>query len=325
MKTHPIFTFVITLCLIAGCGVVYAATWPFGLVPQTLLGQNPDPAAARSAESELRRARSSLSQASSLSARLVETISLFDRNVRAEGRYLQSSNRRIRLELKLKLGQTSGSLLEVCDGEILWSKQDVGPDTTITRRNVNQILDAARQSGAVPENMLIADLGLGGLPALLASIERSFDFTGLKSDRLRDRPVVILQGQWKPPVVATLNPGGDPNQLPPYIPDLIRIYLDEETGFPLRIMYLKKIPDRDTLRSLLTLDFLDPQVGQELPSQEFVFVPPSQPQPIELTHQYLQQLRPANAGPSPAAPPGGPAAAAPPASAPPGALPAGGS
>jgi hypothetical protein len=251
------------------------------------------PEGQRTPVSDLQRARTLVAGHASISARLVQTISMFDRHVRAEGRYLQAPGRRVRMELNLKVGSTNGTLLEVCDGEILWSRQDIDQQPQISRRNVTQILEAARAAGTVPENMLIADLGLGGLGSLLGALERSFEFSGMKDDTLRERPVTIIQGEWSTFMQTNLR-GADPNSpFPPYIPDVVRVTLDRENGVPLRLMYLKKVPGRDVLKPFLTLDFHDVKLGETIDPAEFQFTVPERVQPSELTQLYIQRLQPA--------------------------------
>ena len=256
---------------------------------------------------QLQQARNLLAQQSSVRARMVETISIFDHTIKADGRYLQgnlnlkSNDRLIRMELKMKVADTVGSLLEVCDGQVLWTRHDIGKDVTITRRNVTQILDAAAKHGGIPAHQLIADLGLGGIPALLASFERVMRFNGIRQETIRNREVDVIQGTWTDTMLSKWQFPRQPDQpaapLPIYIPDLARIYLDRETGFPHRVLYLKRIPNRDTLRPMLTLDFLDVVLNQPIDKSEFDYVPPSSPAAIELTPQYLSQFA------TPAAPP----------------------
>lgn len=279
MQTQRILTFVATALITTACG--------FPSIPATLSAHAED----RDPIGQMRKARDLLGKHPSISAQLVETVVMFDRSVKMDGRYLQMSDHRLRFEVKLRVGGTVGSLVEVCDGEILWSRQDIGKEQQVTRRNVKQILEAAQKAGNIPENILAADLGLGGLPSLLATIEQSFDFDGLKDDTLRERPIVIIQGQWKAHMAANLRGQLPEGQFPPYVPDIVRVSLDRETQFPLRIMYLKKVPERDTLRPLLTLDFLDVKLGEPIDPKEFTFVVPERVQPVELTERYLQRIQ----------------------------------
>jgi hypothetical protein len=269
----------------------------------------PASAAPRSPASEIKKARELLLKCSSIQARIVENIAVGDRSYRAEGTYLQTGLKpndwHLRLELALKVGESEGSLLEVCDGDVLWTSMTIdtgrkGPrkdkkkDQTITRRNVTQILNAARKlNDAKTETQIVTSMGLGGLPALLAAIERDMRLTAVKDEMLRDRPVTVIHATWTENVAAQWSSapekGGTP-LLPPFVPEQARIYLDRETGFPLRFLYQKRLPGRDVWRPILTLDFLDVVLNEPINKSAFAYEPPSGVQPVELTNIFLDQL-----------------------------------
>lgn len=271
-----------------------------------------EPAALRTAAEELSHARERLVKYKSIQARLVETVATYDRNYKAEGRYLQkglkANDWQMRMELTLKVGGSEGSLLEVCDGDVLWTSTqiDVGrqsakpkekkdrKDHAVTRRSVTQILAAARKQGDNAETSAIADMGLGGLPALLASLERDMTFGRVREETLRDRPAVVLEATWNEEFLEKLRDPQQPKEssvlLPPFVPDSAMIYLDRETRFPLRFKYLKKIANRDAQREAFVLDFLEVELDQPIDKREFTYEPPAGVQPAELTNYFIQQI-----------------------------------
>jgi hypothetical protein len=209
----------------------------------------------------------------------------------------------MRLELSLKVGDSEGALLEVCDGDVLWTSTQIEAgrkasqkgkkDQSLVRRNVTEILSAARKRGDQSEARLIAELGLGGLPGILAAMEQDMQFSGMKNDTLRDRPVVIIQGTWTEAFAARFqNPQqrGASALLPAFVPDSVWVYIDRESGFPHRIMYRKKLPNRDAQRAMLTFDFLDVALNQPIDNSEFAYEPPTGITPVELTEYYLKRL-----------------------------------
>jgi hypothetical protein len=265
---------------------------------------------------ELKRAREQLLKASSVSASIVETVNLFDHTYKAEGKYLQRTAAQpdewnMRLELRIKIGEAAGSLLEVCDGEVLWTRTEIDfgkkrerrekKETNLTRRNVVEIMSAARKLGDPKrESILIASFGLGGVPALLSAIEQDMKFNlEMKEETLRDRPVNVISGTWSESMTAKLRgpagQGGAPSLLPAFVPDSVRLYVDRETGFPHRIHYLKKLPGRKVSRPLLTLDFLDVALNEPIDSREFDYEPPSGVTPVEQTKAFVEMLSPADA------------------------------
>jgi hypothetical protein len=251
---------------------------------------------------ELERAMHSVGQYSSVQARIVETLQLPDRSVKAEGRYLQGNmgarDYRMRLELKLKVGSQTGSLLEVCDGQILWTRHEIGNQPIVTRRNIQEILKAAERSAPIPHTILISNMGLGGLTALLGSMHLSMNFQGIKPDELRDRPVFVIQGGWKDEYVALWRgvrqnqEKAYPDGLPSFVPDLVWLSVDQENGFPHRIQYRKRIPGRTVSQPILTLDYLDVVLNEPLSAQEFEFKEPDRPTPIDRTEEFIKQFVP---------------------------------
>ncbi len=290
---------------------------PARLPPKTLAATQPDaqakPAAepqsapAQSAANELKRAREAILKYSTIQAQVVETVAIVDRSYKAEGRYLQrglkSNDWHMRLELAMKVGDSEGSLLEVCDGDVLWTSTQIDAgrkpgrkdkkEQSLVRRNVTQILEAARKHGEQAEARTIAELGLGGIPGLLAAMEQDMTFTDMKEDTFREHPVVVIQGTWTDAFAARFqNPQQQPKSalLPPFVPDSVRISIDRETGFPLRFQYLKKLPGREKQRPMLTFEFHDVAFNQPIDNSEFAYEAPSGLQPLELTKHYLDRL-----------------------------------
>jgi hypothetical protein len=278
----------------------------------------------------LNQARRQLLKHKSVSARIVETVAVFDKSFKAEGRYLQTALKtndwHMRLEMDVKIGESSGSLLEVCDGSILWvrtaidsgrkkSKDAKEKETTLARRNVSEIMAAARKAGdQKSETALIASFGLGGLPGLIAAIEQDMKFTTVKPERLSERSVFVVQGTW---TEAFLQRAGRPGAravstlMLPTVPDAVRIYVDCETGFPHRITYLKKVPGRDVYRSMVNLDFLDVALDEPINAAEFAYKEPQGVPVAEQTKFFVDLFTPRDAKSQGGGPTGAPAGGSP--------------
>jgi len=204
-----------------------------------------------------------------------------------------SAGLRTRLSYSVKLnGGATGSLLEVCDGERLWSLTELPGQKRVTRRDVRQILAAVDSAKSRPDRAAAVDLALGGLPALLSSIQRSMQFDAVKDETVDDRKFVVVQARWKSDVAQRLGGDAQGANLPPHIPNLVRIYFDADTQFPERFLYLKKPEDKKTYKTYLELQFrkvvLDGPVDEKL----FEFKPPGDVEPEDVTRQYLEQLFP---------------------------------
>lgn len=242
------------------------------------------------AKTTLDQARQRLLSYRSIKAKLTETVALGNRRFTVNGAYLQGSapDLKLRLEFQVKVGDSEGSLLEVCDGQVLWTRHRVGTETHITRRDVRQILQVAAKSG-LAENLITVELGFGGLPGLLASIEKSMQFDQLKEESFEGRRLVVLEGGWKPDMLK-LWKGNRPNApLPDYVPSRVRLFFDAESLFPRRILYLGRNAEQ-VLRPMVSLDFNNVETDVAVPADAFKFAPPEGIFPVDLTDQFLKQI-----------------------------------
>jgi len=232
----------------------------------------------------------------SIKSRIIERVSIGGRRFRLEGTYLQGTDLRLKLEFKVQPEAEeegiAGSFLEVCDGTILWARHQIGSQTRITRRDVRQILNASKSGGEA--NLLAVELGLGGLPALLASLERSMKFDSLSQEEVNGKKFTVIGGTWNDAMLAKFkaNTGGRPNS---HIPDAVRIYFEPEILFPRRIDFVKKHAAQGETEVVVELDFLDIVINAPLDDHEFEFAPPNGIRTVDVTNDYLRQLKAAGA------------------------------
>jgi outer membrane lipoprotein-sorting protein len=255
--------------------------------PPAEVPKSPSPEAKQA----LDQARQKLLAYQSIKAKLTETVALSNRKFTAHGSYFQGrgSDLKLRLEFQVKLGDTEGALLEVCDGQVLWTRHNVGGEIRITRRDVRQILQAAAEHG-FGDHLITVELGFGGLPGLFAAVEDSVIFDDYKETTLDDRKWIVLEGGWKPALLK-LWQGGKPNApLPEYVPTRIRVYLDGESLFPRRILYLNHNAEK-VLRPVVRLDFTEIEVDTAIPAEKFQFMPPNGIFPEDLTSQFLDRIK----------------------------------
>lgn len=153
---------------------------------------------------------------------------------------------------------------------------------------IAEILSAWQDNLDAPEAVLTANLGLGGLPAMLAALERSMVFDAVKTDSYDGHPYTVIQGKWNDDYLTRLG-GGPGKMLPEYVPELVRIYFDQQTQFPTRILYLKRAPknaDRP-YQVLLSLQFSDIVLDGPVNDDQFRYVPPDEIQVENRTSRIL--------------------------------------
>ncbi len=231
-----------------------------------------------------------------IDAKLDQTVRVGDRKFHMSGRYLKGADLKLRLEYEVKVGGTSGKLIEVCDGQLLWTHTDIGGQQRVTRRNVQQIISAASQAGFTSQNVLTAELGLGGLQGLLASLQKSIQFDSQWEQDASDRTFVVIEGAWKRSFRERfLGPDAPANRpMPPAVPDQVRLYFEQDSLFPRRIVYLKKEGDGRRL-PMVTIDFTEVTWPESLDESLFTFKPPATVAPEDVTKAYVNQFQPEEA------------------------------
>lgn len=254
----------------------------------------PSSPAALGAVELLQKARETLVyNRASVSAKIREQVSIAGRACEASGTYEAGVFPKLRVAFEMEIGNSTGTLLEVCDGQLLWNVQEIrvaGSDTPtvkISRTVIADILGAWEENLDSPQAVLTAKLGVGGLPALLAALERSMVFDGVKIDEHGGQPYSVIQGRWNDEYRARF--GGEGKSLPEFVPDRVRIYLDQQTLFPTRILYLKEAPPEARLpfQLLLSLEFSDIVLDGPVDDDRFRYVPPDEAQVENRTSKIL--------------------------------------
>ena len=259
------------------------------LEPERNLKNNP-----ALAMSILERSRKKLFSYSSIRAQITETVQIGPKPFVISGSYLQGKDLKLRLEFQVQSHKKNekpvGTLLEICDGQVLWTEHTIKGNSRVTRRDVQAIMQQAELNPKLGSNMLVAELGLGGLPGLLAAIQNNMKFQSVADKTVNGKTLTVLNGAWKDEFLAQWK-GGDPTaavQLPPYIPDAIRLYIDPQSLFPRRIVYLKN--NNNTLESMVILNFTKVILNAPIDKAEFTYEPPDGVFPADITNQYLKQL-----------------------------------
>ena len=258
--------------------------------------------AARVAEATevLEQARKRMVDHASIKANIVESVAIGRRKFKVTGSYLQGSGLKLRLDFTAQVGNSSGTLLEVCDGEVLWTRHKIVKDQQITRRNVRDILNAVANSPNLREDMLVAELSLGGLPGLLASVQRTWEFSKITEESIGDKKFTVIEGGWKKKYHDALPKVNEDGVLPDYIPDRLRLYFDNEFNFPHRILYLKRPFQKKFYRPMVTIDFTEIVLNDPVSEDDFYFLPPDEVTPIDITKQFVERLsRPQNTAADP--------------------------
>ena len=153
----------------------------------------------------LKRAIVQLHSESRFQASVRHKIHMFDQQLVGTGHYRQFGNdsiKRLRFELKTQVGEKTSSVIQVCDGRHLWTRENLTEGTTLSRIDVRFIQDELAEYerengvGKFTANWG-ANIAMGGLPRLLTSIDLCFDFRSVKEATYEDIPVWVMVGTWK--------------------------------------------------------------------------------------------------------------------------------
>lgn len=277
---------------------MFSRSW---LDPQAARGQSkpgpekskgPDPAVIKAATEFMKKVHESLYSRKSIQADIEQAVSIGAQQFEVTGHYASSGNK-LRLEYNVKPDQgISGSLLEICDGKELWSLTKVADTQRVTHRDVEQIKAAVTSTKSVPEAVLTAELGLGGLTALLASLERTMIFDAMKEVSNDDGTRMVIEGRWKPEIAVRWQRTKD-DLLPAFVPDTVRLWIDPQTQFPTRIVYIKRVIEKDKKinRPMVSLKFRNVQFDEPIDDQAFIFVPPPDIEPEDITGVFLERIK----------------------------------
>lgn len=262
--------------------------------------------------------REKLDSLDSLSCDLHETILLSGMKISAAGRYLQTSGNRFRLEFRLMpavgasnqnaepvklesdipddaVREARGALTQVSDGAVLYSYIENGTDIRVTRRNISDVLKAAAEVSNYEESRAVQDLGLGGLKTLFARFENTMDFSKVRREIVGGMQLLVVNGRWNARIRKDLfQLPEDVDVIPQeFIPDYVRIYIDEATRLPRRIQYLKRSqnPEQKQVRPIVTLDLRQIVLNEKLDDSLFVFETPEGVVEEDVTEQTLQEIR----------------------------------
>lgn len=289
MNNRYALTFAAILCLTGIC-----FSFPSRAEDTKQDSSSPKESSASEGSALLEQARTKLAEYQSIKAELTERISFQDHFFVAHGSYVQGKRNQVLMEMTVNLGSNRGALLEICDGNILYTRHDIIDQTQVTRCDVQKVLQAAQQTGSrFSESTRIADLGLGGISGILAGIAADMNFKAPVEDELDGAPVYIIDGQWNDEFLSRFK--NDPKtapqdvQLPRFVPEQIRIILQKDSLFPRRITYLKRNPGGKITSPMLILEFTNIVFNIKVTNQQFEYVVDPKHPPTDITESYLQR------------------------------------
>jgi hypothetical protein len=291
-----------------------------------------------SPEEVLTQARARLEGLDSLSCELQQTASMAGIKLIAKGTYTEAAGNRVHLAYQIfpmtpmkamdgpamaldapaaefKPEETRGELLQVSDGNVVYTQWKNGDSVRVNRRNLRDIQEAAAAVPGYDAASVAMDLGVGGMRSLLSRLQASMTFVPVKVVKAGDRSILEVTGRWSDRVRKEVFqlPEGTFVDSRPHIPEYVRVYVDQETMLLRRIQFLKHSLDatQKMARPLLTLDLRNLKVNEPVDAALFSYTPPEKTPAEDQTEAVIKAIQasvaPA-ASPAAGAPPSPPAA-----------------
>lgn len=271
-----------------------AATKPGGAMPAEP-AQEPPTEAERLIDEAIKK----VAGLKSVSADMVQTVDMLKQKFEIRGRYLKAPSSRIFLSLSVSgLPDSSGTIMQVCDGETLWDYQQIFESKSYRKLSIKPVFERLNSPDMDPKirDQLVTQLGFSGPEALLVGLRKSVKFDIKEEDTLDGMPVWLLRGAWRNrsglvgPDQRPLPPTGP---LPAYVPSVATLTIGKEDGWPYKLVMVGKVPTilatprpgsekatagkRPTDKiepSQLTLVYSGVKLNPEIKGDEFVFRAP---------------------------------------------------
>jgi hypothetical protein len=157
----------------------------------------------------------------------------------ANGRYLAGTDRRMRLEFKIRLGGTEAESLIVSDGTTVWNMSRVGTgQRSLSKWDMKKVQETLLSPGTAARVSVdfYRSEGFAGVVPLLSSLGKpaagsaQMTFTTIEDATWKDattgqtHKVVKLTAVWSPDITKYLAP--HPNPWPALFPRTCQLYLD---------------------------------------------------------------------------------------------------
>jgi len=195
------------------------------------------------AEKTLDLAIAQLNELDQVQTQIQQQVEMLGQSFSIVGEYLQAEDNKFRLRLEIQgLPETTGQMAQICDGQNLWDFQRILDESYYSRMDLNRILEQLKDPiypEAFREQFIQTRLGLSGPVAMLEGLRRSAEFDRQFEGEHDGRPIWVLRGRWTDMTALGLQPM---MQAPAYVPSLVEIQIDQETGWPYQILLQGKQP-----------------------------------------------------------------------------------
>jgi hypothetical protein len=251
----------------------------------------------------------SLERRPNIVAKVRQVVRVDQERLAGTGAYWQQgvgNLRRTRWELETRVGDDVAYVVQVYDGEYVWTDRKLPGTRKVTRVDTKTIrrelnLQGEGQGGAGDGSFDLA--ARGGLSQLAANLDRCFTFGAPQPMQMGERTMLAVIGVWRPeqlekewPTLSTKSP----DEWPAHLPHHVLVYVDSNELFPYLIEYRSGADARlatdptgyfATREPLALFEFIEVQFfAAAMPANLFQYTPPD-PSWHDVTSRVIAELR----------------------------------
>jgi hypothetical protein len=198
----------------------------------------------------------------------------------AQGDYLSGPDHRLRLNLKVRAGGTTGEMNVVCDGTYLWTAMSgTGQPRTVTKWNLKEVQQSLDHPNMVPQlrDAFYQSQCFQGIVPVLDNLRQQMVMTRQENIQWQGHDVLQLTAAWNAEITKELLPASGVWQV--LVPRECRLLLDAKTYWPYRLEWWGPIMPRGPDVLIMETEYRNPHItnaGDKPPeayAKAFVFDP----------------------------------------------------
>jgi outer membrane lipoprotein-sorting protein len=258
-----------------------------------------------------------LASLKSASAKIIQKVDMLKQRFSIEGEFLKAPSSRVYQKLTVVgLPDSSGTVLQICDGETLWDFQQILESQVYRKLSIKPVFERLNSPDidTKTREQAMIQMGFSGPETLLLGLRRTIKFDQKEEDTYSGKPVWVLRGTWRSrtglvgPDQRALPPTGP---LPAFVPSLATLYLGKEDGWPYKLVMVGKVPTilQDTRMkgpdgrligtrssiekiepSKIELTYSDVQINPTIPASKFAWEAPPGSNVEDTTEMIIQTL-----------------------------------
>jgi hypothetical protein len=220
----------------------------------------------------------------SVTCKIRQRISLLDKQLVGSGVYTHAGKGSCQLKMHVRMvaGDQINSLIQVSDGRVMSTQENIGPIAQRSRINLNRIMESLGPvtSASLEDPVIAMYLAVGGQAELLRKLAQQYKWTQVQSGRLGEIEVWWISGELttEPSTVRAL---AEVDQLllrpsrSGLIPSTVRIALAKKGPIPYWLYQVEQARDeslssiKSPTRLSMLLEFTEPNVVDQLPAELF--------------------------------------------------------